>query len=192
MISESESISAPAAEFPSIRKNAVLAIAVGAFIGGTINIVWVCIQEGWVIPLYISAGLLGRQAIHGGAPIWTLGLLLDFFIADVWATVYYLASRKLPFLTEHPFISGVNFGVWVQLFMLLVVLPYSGLHATEPVTLYGLAVKVLLFGLPVAYSIRYLAPATRPSQHPPLATSHKLLASSNWLLATSNYQQNSR
>ncbi len=163
MISASESMSA-AVERPTVKRNVVLAVAVGAFVGGTVNILWVCIQEGWDIPLYIAAGLLGRQAVHGGVGTWVLGLALHFFIACIWAAVYYLASRKLPFLTEHPFICGVNFGVWVQLFMLLVVLPHSGLHGTEPVTLYGLGVKILVFGLPVAYSVRYFAPARSDRQ----------------------------
>jgi hypothetical protein len=164
MESASESIGVSAGEHTAANKNVVLAIAVGAFVGGTVNILWVCIQEGWVIPLYIAAGLLGRRAIQGGAGIWVLGLALHYFIASTWATVYYLASRKLPFLTEYPFVSGLNFGVWVQLFMLLVVLPHSGLHGTEPVTLYGLGVKILAFGLPVAYSVSHFAPAKASRQ----------------------------
>jgi len=162
MNAASESIRVSAAESQTAKNNVLLAISVGAFVGGTVNILWVCIQEGWVIPLYIAAGLIGRQAIHGGTGTWVLGMVLHFFIACTWATVYYLASRKLPFLTEYPFISGVNFGVWIQLFMLLVVLPHSGLHGTEPITLYGLGVKVLVFGLPVAYSVHHFAPAKAP------------------------------
>ena len=159
MISASKLIRTSAAETPTEKNNVVLAIGVGAFVGGTVNILVVCIQAGWVIPLYIAAGLLGKQAIHGGAGTWVFGLVLHFFIACTWATIYYLASRKLSFLTEYPFIGGVNFGVWIQLFMLLVVLPHSGLHGTEPVTLYGLAVKIVVFGLPVAYSVHRFAPA---------------------------------
>jgi hypothetical protein len=139
------------------RRKILLAIAVGAFVGGTMDILGACILEGWDIPLYVAAGLLGKQATHGGAGTWVLGLVLHFFIACTWATVYYLASRKLPFLTEYPLIGGVNFGVWVQLFMLLVVLPHSGLHGTEPITLFGLAFKIVAFGLPVAYSVRRFA-----------------------------------
>ncbi|MGA3089588.1 MAG: hypothetical protein ABSD75_13310 [Terriglobales bacterium] len=164
MISVSEPMGASAAASPTVKKHVVLAIAVGAFLGGTVNLLWVCVQEGWDIPLYIAAGLIGREATHGGAGTWFLGLVLHFFIACTWATVYYLASRKLPFLTEYPLIGGLNFGVWVQLFMLLVVLPHSGLHGTEPVTLYGLAVKMVVFGLPVAYSVRHFAPAQAPRQ----------------------------
>jgi hypothetical protein len=40
------------------------------------HIVWVCIQEGWDIPLHIAAGLLGRRAIQGGAGTYVLGMLL--------------------------------------------------------------------------------------------------------------------
>jgi len=145
------------------RKNVVLAIAVGGFISGSADILLACLQEGWDIPLYVAAGLLGRSAIQGGAGIYALGLLLHFFIACAWAAVYYWASRKLPFLIEYPLICGLNFGAWVELFMNLAVLPLSGLHATDPLTprylLEGLAVKMLLVGLPIAYSVRYFAPA---------------------------------
>ena len=164
MISASESIRVSAAESPTVKNNAVLAIAVGALVGGTINILWVCIKDGWDVPLYIAAELVGRQAIHGGAGIWVLGLALHFFIACIWAAVYYLASRKLPFLTEYPLVCGVNFGVWVELFMKLVVLPHSGLHATEPIGIQDLAGKALLFGLPVVYSVSHFAPAKAPRQ----------------------------
>jgi hypothetical protein len=163
MISESVSRRVSVAEDSATKKNVFLAIAVGALVGGTVNILYVCIQEGWVIPLYIAAGLLGRQVVHGGAGIWVLGMALHFFIAGTWATVYYLASRKLPFMTQYPLIGGVNFGVWVELFMKLVVLPYSGLHNKEPLGIDDLALKVLLFGLPVAYSVHYFAPASAGS-----------------------------
>ena len=155
----SAGVSQSSAEHPVMKNNALLAIAVAALVGGTINIVWVCIKDGWDVPLSIAAEVVGRQAIHGGAGIWVLGLALHFFIASIWATVYYLASRKLTFLTEYPFIGGVNFGVWVQLFMLLIVLPLAPLHFTNPVDLKGLTQKIVEFGLPVAYCISYFAPA---------------------------------
>jgi len=157
MSSASQSIKVSAAENPTAKNHALLAILVGTLVGGTVNILVVCLQAGWVIPFYIAAGLIGKRAIHGGAGMWVLGMGLHFFISCIWATVYYLASRKLPFLTEYPLICGLNFGVWVELFMKLVVLPLSGLHATEPIGIQDLAGKALLFGLPVAYSVRQFA-----------------------------------
>jgi hypothetical protein len=159
MSSVPESISIAATESRTPAKNAVLAIVVGAFVGGAVSIVWVCMSDGWDIPIYIAARLVGRQALQGGAGMWTLGMALHFFIACVWGTVYYLASRKLPFLTDHPFLGGVNFGAWIQLFMLLVVLPLARLHHTDAVTIEGVVTKIVTFGLPVAYSVRYFAPA---------------------------------
>lgn len=160
MSSPSESIRVSAAGSRTTKENAVLAIVVGAFIGGSVNILWVCMKDGWDIPIYIAARLVGGQALQrGGAGMWVLGMALHLFIACVWATVYYLVSRKLPFLTDYPFIGGVNFGVWVQLFMLLVVLPLARMHHTDPITIEGLVTKIVIFGLPVAYSVRHFAPA---------------------------------
>jgi hypothetical protein len=168
VIPDSASIRDSAAETPTLKKSVLPAIAVGAFIGGTVDILFVCIQEGWDIPLYIAAGLLGPRAIQGGAGTYLLGLLLHFFIACSWATVYYLASRKLPFLIEYPLICGLNFGVWVLLFMSLVVLPLSAFHYADTFTprilLEGLARKMLVIGLPIAYSVRYFAPVRAPRQ----------------------------
>jgi hypothetical protein len=161
MNSALESTGFSAAESPTLKKNAVPAIVLAAFIAGTINILYVCIHDGWDIPYYIAAGLVGRRAIDGGAGMWVLGMALHFVISCIWSTVYYLASRKLSMLTEYPLLSGVNFGVWVELFMKLIVLPHSGLHGTEPIGLQDLSLKVLLFGLPVAYGIRYFAPSPR-------------------------------
>ena len=167
MGSAAESISVPSATASTARNSPLLGIAVGALGGGTINILVVCVQAGWDIPLYIAAGLLGMGVVHGGAGIWILGMALHFLICFIWATVYYFASRQLPFLTEYPLICGINFGVWVELFMELVVLPHSGLHASEGIGIQDLVGKALLFGLPVVYSISYFAPAKTPKLSQP-------------------------
>lgn len=82
------------------KRNALLAIGVGGLIAGTLDLLQACILFGWDIPLAIAAGLLGRQAFHGGAGTYVLGVCLHFFIAFSAATVYYGASRRLGFLTS--------------------------------------------------------------------------------------------
>lgn len=143
---------------PSKRSSALLAIGVGGLIAGTIDLTQACILFGWDIPLSISAGLLGRQAIHGGAGTYLLGVFLHFFIACSAAATYYLASRKLRFLVEYPFICGLFFGAAVEDVMTLVVLPLSALHARGPYHLndliLGLVVHMIVIGLPIAYSVR--------------------------------------
>src|SRR5438552_13974874 len=96
------------------KRNALLAIAVGGGIAGTLDLLQACILFGWDIPLVIAAGLLGRQAFNGGPGTYILGVCLHFFIACSAAAIYYAASRKLIFLREYPLVCGLFFGAAVQ------------------------------------------------------------------------------
>jgi len=147
----------------SIRpaSNALLAIGVGGATAGGLDLIQACVLFGWRIPLVIAAGLLGRQALHGGPATYALGVLLHFFIAFTIAAIYYAASRRLPFLAEHPLVCGLSYGAAVELVMNLVVLPLSALHSRGPYQLFdliqGLLVHMVVVGLPVAFSIRRFA-----------------------------------
>jgi len=149
------------ASWPLEKRNALLAIAVGGLIAGTLDLTQACILFGWDIPLAIAAGLLGRQAFDGGAATYLLGVLLHFFIALSFAAFYYAASRKLAFLKEHPLVCGLAYGAGVQEVMNLVVLPLSALHARGPYKLHdlilGLLVHMVVIGLPISYSVRRFA-----------------------------------
>jgi Na+/alanine symporter len=143
----------------SEKRGAVLAIGMGGLIAGTLDLLQACILFGWDIPLVIAGGLLGRQAFHGGAGTYLLGVLLHFFIATSAAATYYAVSRKLVFLVEHPLICGLFFGGAVQEVMNLVVLPLSALHSRGPYKLndliLGLVVHMIVIGLPIAYCARW-------------------------------------
>jgi Na+/alanine symporter len=150
--------SAPGA---SGKSSALLAIAVGGGIAGALDLTQACILFGWDIPLAIAAGLLGRQAFQGGVGTYVLGVCLHFFIACSAAAVYYAASRRLVFLTEHPLVCGLFFGAAVEEVMNLIVLPLSALHARGPYTLHdlilGLLVHMVVIGLPISFSVRRFA-----------------------------------
>jgi hypothetical protein len=141
--------------------NALLAIGVGGLIAGAIDLTQACFLFGVKIPLAIAAGLLGPDAFQGGAGTYALGVLLHFFIACSAAAIYYAASRRLRFLTEHPLVCGLFFGSWVELFMRLIVLPLSGLHAAGPYAYrdlaLGLLVHMFVVGLPISFSVRQFA-----------------------------------
>jgi hypothetical protein len=146
---------------PSGKRSALMAIAVGGGIAGVLDLTQAGILFGWKIPLVIAAGLLGRTAIHGGAGTYALGVCLHFFIACTAAAVYYGASRRLRFLTEHPLVCGLFFGAAVEEVMNLVVLPLSALHARGPYRLHdlilGLLVHMVVVGLPISFSVRRFA-----------------------------------
>jgi len=145
-----------------VKKSALLAIGAGGLIAGTLDIIQAITLFGKKIPLVIAAGVLGKSAIRsGGAGTYTLGLLLHFFIALSVATIYYIASRRLRFLTEYWLICGLFYGAAVDQVMTLMVLPLSALQAKGPFKLYnlllGIIVHAIVIGLPISFSVRRFA-----------------------------------
>jgi hypothetical protein len=143
------------------KSSALLAIAVGGGIAGTLDLLQACILFGWDIPLVIAGGLLGRGAFQGGVGTYVLGVALHFFIACSAAAVYYAASLRLVFMKEHPLLCGLFFGAAVEDVMRLIVLPLSALHSRGPYKLYdlilGLLVHMVVVGLPISFSVRRFA-----------------------------------
>jgi hypothetical protein len=156
------------ARLPGKRK-ALLAIAIGGLTAGTLDLAQACIIFGTKVPLVIAAGLLGRQlAFRGGVGTYVLGILLHFFIAFSVTATYFVASRRLLFLIEHPVVCGLFYGIAVELVMGYVVLPLSALQARGPYELHdvltGMVVHMVVIGLPVSFSVSRLArsaPASR-------------------------------
>ena len=135
-----------------------LPIFAGGLVAGGLDLIAAFLTYGPGVPRAIAAGLLGRQAIHGGTAVYVLGVALQFFIAVSAAAVYYAASRRLYFLTEHFVVCGLFYGIAVFLVMNLIVLPLSALHAKGPYQLasliQGLLVHMIIIGLPIAFSVR--------------------------------------
>ena len=106
------------------------------------------------IPQSIASGVLGRGAYSGGVRTALLGLALHLFIALVWATVFVLVSRFLPFLTQHAVLSGLIYGAFIYVVMYYLVLPHTNVfpknHASGPVLLNSIAAMVFLVGLPIS------------------------------------------
>jgi len=143
-------------------RSARLAITVGGGVAGTLDILQASILFGWDIPKAIAGGLVGPRAFHGGVGMYVLGMALHFSIALTWAAVFYLASRRLGFMAEHPVVCGLLYGMVVENVMNLVVLPLSALHARGPYELkdliLGLAVHAIVIGLPIAFAVNRFAP----------------------------------
>jgi hypothetical protein len=153
---------AQSAARPFDVRSAFLAIAVGGLSAGAVDLAQALILFGTNVPLGIAAGLLGRQAVQGGAiSIYALGVFLHFFIAFSASTVYYAASRQLSFLKEHWLICGLFYGAAVDQVMTLIVLPLSALHASGPYKhqdlILGILVHMVTVGLPISFSVRRFA-----------------------------------
>jgi hypothetical protein len=144
-----------------------MAILIGGLIAGILDL-----SSAIIITLYyhgnvtrmlqgIASGALGKAAFEGGPGTAALGVGFHFLIAFTATTVFYLASRKIGFLTEQAVVAGVLYGIAVYLFMYLGVQPLAGLHPKFGLLTTSRAVLVHIFcvGLPIALSIkRFSAP----------------------------------
>jgi hypothetical protein len=111
----------------------------------------------------VATGLLGPDAMRGGAGIATLGVFLHFFIACSVATVFYVASRRLHWMTRYPLVSGPLYGVAVFVVMYFVVVPLSrvpfNLHRTAALVVIAILIHIFCIGLPIALLMAKLSPA---------------------------------
>jgi asparagine N-glycosylation enzyme membrane subunit Stt3 len=113
----------------------------------------------------ISAGLLGANSFNGGLVTAGLGLALHFFVAFVVVTVFYLASRKIGFLTLHPVVSGVLYGIGVYIVMYWLVLPtaFPTFRHRLGNDLLAIAIHISLIGLPCALIVSRYSQQARQS-----------------------------
>jgi hypothetical protein len=141
------------------------AILLGGFLAGTFDILYAIARlfgrsAQWVLQS-VASGWQGAAAFEGGAGSAALGLASHYSIAVAAAGVYYLASRRIPFLTTHAVIAGAIFGPLVYLFMNFVVLPLSAfpfkLSYPLPTLLEGFTSHAIFVGIPIALAIRLSA-----------------------------------
>jgi uncharacterized membrane protein YagU involved in acid resistance len=104
----------------------------------------------------IAAGLLGAKSYEGGIVTAGLGLALHFFVAFVVVSVFCLASRKIPFLTKQPLVSGAFYGIGVYIVMYWFVLPTAFPTFRHRLwnELLAIAIHICLIGWPTAFIVR--------------------------------------
>ena len=150
-------------------RSALLTILVAGLIAGTFDISYACVfsylrrgvKPMAVLQSVASGALGGEAATAGGAKTAALGLFFHFLIALIWATVFYLASRVIPFMTRHAVISGLVYGLFIYLVMYGLVLRYSAIHSTRYPWSYdwtplicNILIHMLGIGLPIALVTR--------------------------------------
>jgi hypothetical protein len=144
--------------------SALRAIGAAGLLAGTMDMTaaitqWTLRGIPWYrIPQAVASGLIGRDAaISGGMRTVVLGFVIHFTIATTWATVFYLASRRFPVMTQKWVASGVLYGIFVHLMMQFVVLPLSN-FTIRPRTPGQFTIDTLIhifcIGLPIAFMVR--------------------------------------
>jgi hypothetical protein len=100
----------------------------------------------------LTSGLIGAKSFDGGLATAACGLAIHFLIAFTVASVFYLASRRLSFLTQHSVVSGFLYGIAVYIFMYWIVIrlvfPNARPSLSRDVT--AVLVHMFLIGLPIS------------------------------------------
>ena len=116
--------------------NPLLTILVAGLVAGTFDITYACIfayvRRGVgpaAVFRSVASGALGPSARDGGVKVAVLGLCFHFLIALIVAAIFYFASRAIPFLLDHPVVSGLLYGLCVYLVMYGLVLRFSAVHS---------------------------------------------------------------
>ncbi|HEY2712795.1 MAG TPA: hypothetical protein VGI60_09800 [Chthoniobacterales bacterium] len=105
----------------------------------------------------VASGIFGPRSRQMGSTSAVIGLLCHFTVAFSAAAIYYLISRRIRALVQHPVISGFIYGELVFLFMYRVVIPLSAIgHVRYNLATYltGPIGHPLLIGLPIALCVR--------------------------------------
>jgi uncharacterized membrane protein YagU involved in acid resistance len=104
----------------------------------------------------IASGLLGQRSFEGGMTTAGLGLAIHFLIAFTAATVFYVASRKFSFLTQHAVVSGFLYGIAVYFFMYWIVVPLAFPTARHSMSrdVTAVIIHIASIGLPIALVVR--------------------------------------
>ena len=140
-----------------MSKSNLIAIALGGFIAGTIDIGAAALIEQrspLVILHFIAGGILGKPALAGGASVELLGLVLQWAMSLVIAAIYVLATELLPFVRRFWVASGLAYGVGIFLVMNYIVVPLSAWKVVAHFTVFKFAANLtamLLFGLIIAF-----------------------------------------
>jgi uncharacterized membrane protein YagU involved in acid resistance len=149
---------------PFARPRPFLAIFAGGLTVGILDMAYAILvyspQKPILVPQTIASGILGMNSYLDGTRSAALGVLLHFVIAFGAATVYYAASRKLPFLVSRAVLCGLIYGALVYLFMHIVVLPLSAMPKGDTPLIYRLTEFVehwFFVGLPISLSVRHYA-----------------------------------
>jgi uncharacterized membrane protein YagU involved in acid resistance len=147
------------------KRAAVLAIVRIGLIAGTLDITENILFNAFrhitpaMIFQYIASGLIDGAAFRLGAASVILGICLHYFIALVWTAIFFAMSRKMEFLIRRPVLCGLLYGIFVYLFMNLLVLPFSRLPSspaamTLPSRVSGVLAVMFCIGLAIALLVR--------------------------------------
>ncbi len=101
---------------------------------------------------FIASGFFGNEAFTGGLLMAAVGLLLHFAIAFAFAAAFFMVYPNIKLLHKNIWVTGLVYGLFIWLFMNLLVLPNSNIAKSpkDIVSFIEAVWHMALVGLPIA------------------------------------------
>jgi uncharacterized membrane protein YagU involved in acid resistance len=102
----------------------------------------------------IASGLIGRAALSAGNGSVVLGLILQWLMSIIIATIYVVSARYKAAFLQRWVVAGFLYGTLVFVVMNFVVIPLSAMPFHSRHTLQGITLNLAamwLFGLIIAF-----------------------------------------
>ena len=98
----------------------------------------------------VAATLVGKPALSDPSMAW-LGLLMHLLISIAWGIAFSYVAHTRSNVPEHPYISGIVYGIIVMIIMQIVQMAADvPLQLTLQALLIGLCAYAIFFGLPIS------------------------------------------
>ncbi|MGH8122274.1 MAG: hypothetical protein ACREPT_05835 [Rudaea sp.] len=140
-----------------MSRSNLTAIAAGGFIAGTLDIGAAALinrLSPFVILQVVARGVLGKASYSGGASSAALGMVLQWAMSLVIASIFVFAATRVPILRRRWIVAGLGYGVVVFFVMNYVVMPLSIIGSSPHFSAAAFALNMsamLLFGLIIAF-----------------------------------------
>ena len=96
---------------------------------------------------------------------YVIGALIHVAISFSWALGYAIVALRTPALTRSPLISGISYGLLIELIMNGILVMIGAAQPMSPSDfLRDILAHTLGFGVPIAYVVAYMLPQATPSQ----------------------------
>ena len=150
-----------------------VAILAGGLIASTVDIAAASLIN-WLNPVVIlhaiASGVLGKASFYDGTTSALLGLMLQWFMGLLIATIFVLAAARVAWLKRRWLMAGIAYGVLIFFVMNYVVVPLSA--APFPAHHFNMQkfvenlLAMILFGLIVAFCARERCATVQVSSAP--------------------------
>lgn len=106
---------------------------------------------------YIASGVFGNTAFKGSAMMIGWGLLFHYIIAVGFTVFFYWLYKRVTWISEHPFLSGIFYGIFMWMTTTRIIIPLSKIPAMPFhgwKSLKAIGILVAMIGWPLAYLMR--------------------------------------